>query len=147
MGGDIDAFWSAVPGVPRSGVRAGLFHYVTGYSLPEAVALAEDVAARPDATSAELYRRVRDRSMLLWRRGRFYRLLNRMMFRAAEPQQRYRVLQHFYRLPDPLVNRFYAGRTSWSDRVRILAGKPPVPIGRAVRSWFAGPRASNGERA
>jgi lycopene beta-cyclase len=66
-------------------------------------------------------------------------MLNRMMFRAAEPEHRYRVLQHFYRLPDDLVHRFYAGTTTMSDRVRILSGKPPVPVGRAIRSWFSKP--------
>jgi lycopene beta-cyclase len=143
MGGDLEAYWSAAPGVPRSGVRAGLFHYVTGYSLPEAVALADALTERADAASAELYEFVRDRSRALWRQGRFYRILNRMLFRAAEPGQRYRVLQHFYRLPDDLVHRFYAGRTTLFDRVRILSGKPPVPVGRAVRSWFSGPATSS----
>jgi len=144
MGGDFDAYWAAAPGVPRSGVRAGLFHYVTGYSLPEAVDLADDIAAQPDVSSAALYRLTRARSRSLWRRGGFYRLLNRMLFRAAEPSNRYRVLQHFYRLPEDLIHRFYAGRTTLSDRIRILCGKPPVPVGRAVRSWFSGSRAPSG---
>ncbi|MBT8442503.1 MAG: lycopene beta-cyclase CrtY [Gammaproteobacteria bacterium] len=139
MGGDLDAYWSAAPGVPRSGVRAGLFHYVTGYSLPEAVSLADALSERSNAASKEIYPFIRNRSRALWRRGRFYRILNRMMFRAAEPEQRYRVLQHFYRLPDDLVHRFYAGTTTMSDRVKILSGKPPVPIGRAIRSWFSRP--------
>ncbi len=147
MGGDIEAYWSGLPGVPRSGVRAGLFHYVTGYSLPEAAALADDIAGRPAASSAELYRRIRNRSLTLWRRGGFYRLLNRMLFRAAEPDQRYRVLQHFYRLPEEIVQRFYAGRTTMADRIRILSGKPPVPVGRAVLSCFGGTRASTGQGA
>jgi len=139
MGGDLEAYWSAAPGVPRSGVRAGLFHYVTGYSLPEAVALADTLAERANASSEQIYPLIRNRSRVLWRRGRFYRILNRMMFRAAEPEHRYRVLQHFYRLPDDLVHRFYAGTTTMSDRIKILSGKPPVPVGRAIRSWFSKP--------
>ncbi|MFW2404298.1 MAG: lycopene beta-cyclase CrtY [Gammaproteobacteria bacterium] len=142
MGGDLNAYWSSAPGVPRSGVRAGLFHYVTGYSLPEAVSLADALPERANAPSEAIYSFVRNRSRSLWRRGRFYRILNRMMFRAAEPEERYRVLQHFYRLPDDLVHRFYAGATTMSDRVRILSGKPPVPVGRAVRSWFSKPASS-----
>lgn len=142
MGGDIEAYWSARPGIPRSGVRAGLFHYVTGYSLPEAVDLADKIAEHPDADGAGLYRMIRGRSRELWRRGRFYRLLNRMLFRAARPDDRYRVLQHFYRLPEDLVHRFYAGDTTLADHLRILSGKPPVPVGRAIRSWFSGPPAS-----
>ena len=44
------------------------------------------------------------------------------------------MLQRFYRLPQPLVERFYAGRPSLIDRARILAGSPPVPIGRALKA-------------
>jgi lycopene beta-cyclase len=57
------------------------------------------------------------------------------------------VLQHFYRLPEEIVQRFYAGRTTMADRIRILSGKPPVPVGRAVLSCFGGTRASTGQGA
>ena len=136
LGGDLEAYWADGPGVPRSGVRAGLFHYTTGYSLPEAVRLADDLAAQDTWHSEALYRRIRARSFRLWRAGRYFRLLNRMLYLGCEPAERYRVLQHFYRLPAPLVNRFYAGRPTWSDRLRILSGKPPIPIGRALASVF-----------
>jgi len=33
---DLGAYWPAADGVPRSGLRAGLFHHTTGYSVPEA---------------------------------------------------------------------------------------------------------------
>ena len=45
-----------------------------------------------------------------WRRTGYYRLLNRMLFCAAEPDQRYRIFERFYGLSDPLIRRFYAGR-------------------------------------
>jgi lycopene beta-cyclase len=46
LAGDIDAFWREGPaGVARSGLRAALFHPTTGYSLPEAVRLADALAA------------------------------------------------------------------------------------------------------
>ena len=61
-------------------------------------------------------------------------MLNRMLFIAASPQERVTVLQRFYRLPRPLIERFYAGRTSLPDQMRILVGKPPVSIARALRS-------------
>lgn len=136
LGGSLRAFWAANPGVPRSGIRAGLFHYVTGYSLPEAVRLADAVAAMPRLESASLYRFVRQRSFALWRRGIYYRLLNRMLFLAGASADRYRILQHFYKLPEDVIQRFYAGSTTWSDRLRIVTGKPPVPVGRAVSSML-----------
>jgi lycopene beta-cyclase len=134
LGGDIEMFWEAgTPGVPRSGMRAALFHPTTGYSLPEAVRLADAICERSQLRSEELYPWIRERSRKLWRQGRFFRLLNRMLFRAAEPARRYVILQRFYRLPEPLIVRFYAGRPTPGDRLRILTGKPPVPLLRALK--------------
>jgi lycopene beta-cyclase len=133
-GGDIDAFWREGPsGVARSGMRAALFHPTTGYSLPDAVALADAVAANRELDAASLFQLTFQRSINHWRRTGYYRLLNRMLFRAAEPDQRYRIFERFYGLSDPLIRRFYAGRLKWTDRVRVLIGKPPVPVLRALR--------------
>ena len=38
----------------------------------------------------------------------------------------------FYRLPAPLIARFYAGRPRLSDKARVLSGKPPVPVAQAL---------------
>jgi len=139
LAGDIEAFWlGQPPGVPCSGMRAALFHPTTGYSLPEAVRLADALAALDPFTSEAAVALVRASSLALWRRSAFYRFLNRMLFRAAAPGERYRVLEHFYRQPDGLVRRFYAGRPSLVDRVRLLSGRPPVPVARAARCVFEG---------
>lgn len=132
LSGDIEAFWAESGDVPRTGLRAGLFHPTTGYSLPEAARLAVALA-EAELDSKSLLRLIRRRSLELWRRGGFFRLLNRMLFRAAAPEERYRVLERFYRLPEPLIARFYANRATLADKIRILTGRPPVPIGRAVR--------------
>jgi lycopene beta-cyclase len=138
LSGDIEAFWdSGGRGVPRSGMRAALFHPTTGYSLPEAVRLADAIAASADLRGPALYALTRGRSREAWRHGRFFRLLNRMLYRAARPEERYRVLEHFYRLPEPLVGRFYAGRPTWGDKIRVLSGRPPVPVWRALRALLA----------
>jgi lycopene beta-cyclase len=55
-----------------------------------------------------------------------------MLFRAAKPNLRYKVMQRFYRLNAPLIGRFYAARSTRADRVRILVGKPPVGFGKAI---------------
>ena len=57
-----------------------------------------------------------------------------MLFRAAEPQLRYRIFERFYGLSEGLIQRFYAGQLRWSDKLRILIGRPPVPLRRALRS-------------
>ena len=129
-----DRDWRDRPaGAARVGVRAGLFHATTGYSLPQAVGLADAIAELPQLTTAAIERVARERSRRASRDGRFFRFLNRMLFRAAAPGERRRVFEHFYGLPDGLIHRFYAGRLRFGDRLRILAGRPPVPILAAAR--------------
>jgi lycopene beta-cyclase len=59
-------------------------------------------------------------------------MLNRMLFGAASPPERYRVLEHFYRLPPATIGRFYAGRSTLLDKARILSGRAPVPVRPAL---------------
>jgi lycopene beta-cyclase len=140
LGGDIDGLCGAMADVPRSGLAAGLFHPTTGYSLPDAVRLAERLAREPVLDAQSVARTVRAHVRKTWNARRLYRMLNRMLFRAADPAQRHRVLSHFYRLPQPLVERFYADRLTALDKARILTGKPPVPIPRAIRAILHQPR-------
>jgi lycopene beta-cyclase len=137
LGGDINAFWNeGVPGLPRTGLRAALFHPTTGYSLPEAVRLADHLAALPDLSAAPLHAAIRAWSVQRWRTQGFFRLLNRMLFLAGEPSERFRVLRRFYGLPESTIRRFYAGALSPVDKVRLLAGKPPVPVIGALRAML-----------
>ena len=135
MGGDFDTFWPANDRVARGGVRAGLFHPLTSFSLPDAVRFATWLAK--DAPLDErLGVAARDYAQQHWRRGRFDRLLARMLLRAADRPQRFRILERFYRLPEPLIARFYAGRSTFADRLRILAGRPPVSLARAFAAMM-----------
>ncbi len=135
IGGDIEAFWDeGEAGVPRVGLRAGLFHPVTGYSFPDAVAVADLVAALPAHDAATIYHAVRDHSTGAWRKRGMYRLLNRMLFLAAQDEERRSILQRFYQHPDDLVGRFYAARPELKDWLRILSGKPPIPATRALKT-------------
>jgi lycopene beta-cyclase len=144
LAGDIDAYWdAAADGAPSSaadaGMRAALFHPTTGYSLPDAARQAELIAGLPMLTTETVRTAIVAMSKAAWRDRSFYRLLNRMLFRAAEPDKRYKVLERFYRLPQPLIQRFYAGEATGADKLRILAGKPPVPIGKALSCLSEGP--------
>jgi len=134
-GGDWAAFRAAQEsGAALAGVRAGLFHPLTSYSLPTALAFALELAGHNDLSGAGLSRWSRAWAERHWRSGRFYRMLSAMLFAAAEPGARYRVLERFYRLDPRLIERFYAGRSTMMDKARILTGKPPVPLGAAVRA-------------
>jgi lycopene beta-cyclase len=141
MGGDFAAYWRAGGAkTPKAGMRAGLFHPTTGYSLPDAIRTAAMIADRRDFSGAALHEATWDFAKAAWDARGFYRMLDTMLFRAAEPEERYRVLERFYRLDARLIGRFYAGTSTMGDKARVLVGRPPVPIGRAVRA-IAGGRA------
>lgn len=130
MAGDFDQLWPENDKLARIGVRSGAFHATTGYSLPfaaeTALALAE-ILESDDVAGA-----LRARARSHWRRQAFYRLLSTMLFKAADPDDRYPIFQRFYRLSPHLIARFYAGHNHMGDKLRILSGKPPVPVGRAI---------------
>jgi lycopene beta-cyclase len=133
LAGDIDSFLGAWPaGVARVGLAGGLCHPVTGYALPDAVRVAELIVNLPHLEGRAVARAVADFARARWHDQRFLRLLARMLFVAAAPEQRWRVLQRFYALPEPLIERFYAGHPSVGDKIRILSGRSPVPIARAL---------------
>jgi lycopene beta-cyclase len=132
MGGDFEEYWrSGGNKVAKVGMRAGLFHPTTGYSLPDAVRSAALIANASDLSGVALHDLTHRFARSLWRRRAFYRMLDRMLFKAAEPAERYRILERFYRLDPHLIGRFYAGRSTMTDKARLLMGKPPVPVGRA----------------
>ena len=133
IGGDIEAFWDeGEAGVPRVGLRAGMFHPVTGYSFPDAVAMADMIAALPVLDAPSIYRAARDFSVAAWRGRGMYRLLNRMLVLAAHDEERRYILERFYAHNDALVGRFYAAKPELRDWMRILSGKPPIPPLRAL---------------
>ena len=139
MGGDFEAYWrSGGEGVAKAGVRAGLFHPTTGYSLPDAVATALLVAGMPDPSGAALHGRLHAYARARWRKRGYYRMLAKMLFRAGAADERYRIFERFYRLDERLVERFYAARSTLGDKARLLAGKPPVPVMGAIRAIAGG---------
>lgn len=107
----------------QAGYGGGWFHPVTGYSFPIAVRLADAIAR-----GGEIEPLARAQT----RQAQFAHRLNRMLFRWFPPDQRYRVLERFYRLPEPVVRRFYALELTAFDRARILIGRPPRGL-----SWSA----------
>ena len=132
LAGDLAAYWRALAGQPCAGLRAGLFHPTTGYSLPHAVRLALRIGALQDLSAPALFAAIRAEASAEWRRQSFFRLLNRMLFLAGRPDARWRVMQRFYHLKAPLIKRFYAGKLTLLDKLRLVSGKPPVPVMEAI---------------
>ena len=120
----------------KIGLGGGFAVAATGFTVPHAVEVADylaQVVARDGVAAVEAaisaFRR------LHIRRERYARLLNRMFFRAGQPAKRYRILQRFYGFREGLISRFYRNGLNWRDKARILIGKPPVPVSKAVYNF------------
>ncbi|TMM47322.1 lycopene beta-cyclase CrtY [Qipengyuania marisflavi] len=135
-GGDFSAYRQqiAIPGVAIAGARGGFSHPLTSYTVPIAVRTALLIARNADLSGPELASLVEREATKHWQATRFYRFLGQMLFGAGAPEDRFRIFERFYRLPEPLIERFYAARSTTGDKLRILAGKPPVPIAGAIRA-------------
>jgi lycopene beta-cyclase len=125
----------------RIGYGAGLFHPVTGYSLPWCFRLAERIAALPILNYKNCLGVLEKVHQEHQQTRDFYLFLNRLMFEGALPDKRYRIFERFYRLPKATIDRFYASATTWSDRFRLLVGRPPISIFAALKVVFSRPRA------
>lgn len=123
------------PDRPVIGVAAGLFHATTGYSLPFAVTMAERICSLASFDARELTVELNQFARAHWDDQRFFRLLNRMLFRGAAPEERVRVFSSFYGHSDELIARFYAGHLTLADKLRALQrGAPSVPPLKAMRA-------------
>jgi lycopene beta-cyclase len=120
--------WSSEMTAPErspliAGYQGGFFHPATGYSLPIALRLACLIAAHAPRNVfgpalAGFVREHKDQA-------RYAERLNALLFHAFAPEDMWNVFARFYRLPDALIERFYALRLTALDRARILIGRPP----------------------
>ena len=135
-GGNFKAYRASIeiPGVAMAGARGGFSHPLTSYTMPIAVENALAIASHAHLSGPLLAHFVRGRANEHWRKTAIYRALGRMLFKATEPERRVNIFQRFYQLPEELIERFYACHTTLPDQVRILSGKPPVSIPRAIRA-------------
>lgn len=124
---------------PVIGVGAGLFHATTGYSLPMAADVADALPRLEDLSAPVLTAWLQRHARRHWNQQGFFRLLNRMLFRGAEPEERVQIFDSFYRHSDETIARFYAGTLSGLDIVKVLArGSTTVPGPRALRAAMSG---------
>ncbi len=138
-GGDFTAWQQSLrlPGVARAGARAGFIHPLTSYTLPQAVAMAQLIAREANLPGEQLAAMLEGEARRHWSATIFYRRLGAMLFGAGDPDRRYRIFERFYRLPEPSIERFYAARSTFADKARVLVGKPPVPVLGAMRALLA----------
>lgn len=116
------------------GMRAGYLHATTGKAVIDAIWVAEFIASLEDLSTQN----ARDGLIQIRRpwlsRQRFFRLFNRWLFCASEPSLRYTLFQHIYDQPGDFAEHFFSGKITWSDRLRFLSVRPPIPLDRVMRS-------------
>lgn len=126
-----------LPGVPTIGMRAGAVHATTGYSLLYAVQIAEILAKLDDYDHLNVLSTTNAFADRVWSENTFFRRLNNMLYLAAKPHERLRVLEKFYRLPESTIAHFYSGRLGVGDKARILSGRPPVGLAKGIRAFLS----------
>jgi lycopene beta-cyclase len=107
---------------------------IGGYTLPMTLQVIDQVLENSSLTENGIAQQARKIKERFAGHEKYFRLFNRMMFLATEPTKRYLLLQYFYRLDEAVIQRFYAGKLGALDRLRILFGKPPVPLFKALKA-------------
>ena len=118
-GGDFDAFLRIGGArVAKLGLRGGLFHPTTGHAFPDAVRTAVMLAEQPKFDGAALQELFAAHSSRLWKQRSFFRSFNTMILRGAPGE----AMARLHRLPGGLIERFFAGKSTALDRMRIGRG-------------------------
>lgn len=126
-GGNFDTFWRSGGGESaRAGMRAGLFHPLTGATLAEAVRWALALVRRADLDGAALARFSREWAERHWHRTRFIRRLAAMMGATAGADRGMAVLAAAHRLDPAAVARLHSGRLTAGDLARAIP-RTPLP--------------------
>lgn len=119
---------------PSLGAESVLVHPVTGYTTPYTLRAIDKIVCDSSLTVPAMKRALTQMQKNESRRLYYFTILNRMLFLAAKNETRYKVLEKFYRFPEPIIDRFYSGEVTVMDRLRILTGKPPVPVFDALQA-------------
>lgn len=134
LGGDFADYWnSGGVGVAKAGLRAGLFHPVTGNSLADAARTALLVAGAADWSGAALHKLLHDHASRAWTQRDYYRRFARRMARDLSPAQGYTMLESLYAMDAELIARFHAMQLGFADRMALSLGDGPMPISAMLK--------------
>src|SRR5690606_20223898 len=120
-------------GPVKLGARSGEYQPVTGYTFPQTFHRIHVLLSLKEM-STEVWKQKLNQIQRQDKKQRaYFHFLNKLLFQAASPEKRYLILEHFYTLPALIIERFYQGRLSAKDKIRIFVGKPPVSIIQFLR--------------
>ena len=128
MGGDFEAYWrSGGEGVAKAGIRAALFHPVTGGSLADSARVARLVAGAGDWSGAALHALLYAHAARSWARRDFYRRFARQMLCETPAGEQYKLFEALYARDPALIARFHGARLTMVDRLGLSIGDGPMP--------------------
>ena len=134
LGGDFEDYWqSGGVGVAKVGLRAGLFHPVSGNSLADAARTAWMIAEAKDWSGAALHKMLHAHAAKSWARRAYYRHFAVQMLRETAPSEGYRMLEALYRMDSDLIARFHGMELGLADRVALSLGDGPMPFVAMLR--------------
>jgi len=113
---------------PSLGDEARFVHPVTGHSGAASLRMIQDILDRSNLTMASLRKCIRERLEKESSNYHYLSLMNRLLFLATKNENRYKIFEKFYQYPEPLIDRFYAGKLTLMDRARIVMTKPPTSM-------------------
>jgi lycopene beta-cyclase len=127
---------SVVPNLKKTGVidLSGIFHDTTGYSLPYAVKIISRLMKLPKLDLKHFNNCISEVREEIEGNRKFFRMLNSLLFKAAHPDERYKMLEFFYRHRPELISRFYSAEMTGLDKIKFFMGRPPVSISAAIRT-------------
>jgi len=135
LGGRFEEYWrSGGEGVAKCGLRAGLFHPVSGNSLADAAHSAWMIAEASDWSGSALHAMSHAHAKKTWARRVYYRQFATRMLRHCAPAEGHRMLEALYAMDAALVARFHGMRLTMADRIALSTGDGPMPL----RSLFRG---------
>jgi lycopene beta-cyclase len=134
-GGDFQGYWqSGGPGVAKAGMRAGLFHPVTGASLADGLAVAQLVAGMSDWSGQALHKALHDHARRTWAGRGFYRRFARQMLHDTPAAEQVGMLEALYEKEPAIVRRFHRTDLSLADRMSFALGGGPMKLSATLTS-------------
>lgn len=134
VGGDFEDYWrSGGEGVAKVGLRAGLFHPVSGNTLGDAARTALMIAQAKDWSGAALHKMLHAHAAKAWARRDYYRRFAKRMLRETPVPESYKFLEALYTMDTDLIARFHGMTLGFTDRLALSLGDGPMPIGAALK--------------
>ncbi|MET0375301.1 MAG: lycopene beta-cyclase CrtY [Rhizorhabdus sp.] len=134
VGGDFENYWrSGGEGVAKVGLRAGLFHPVSGNSLGDAARTALMIAQAKDWSGAALHKMLHAHAAKAWTKRDYYRRFARRMLRDTPVPESYKFLEALYTMDADLIARFHGMTLGFTDRLALSLGDGPMPLGAALK--------------